>query len=140
MWTPQNDKDKDWQKLQAQDSTFYILVIQDHIESIGKPILLKRDEVLLNGLLAQVLSDIAPKPPATFSIQICPNLNCQLGPTGSFYPEPPSSFNIATARNPNDSVTPVQISIPPIWPCERSVIYCIRFDLTELHYKKNTLP
>ena len=30
-----------------------VLVIQDHIESIGKPILLKGDEVLLNGLLAQ---------------------------------------------------------------------------------------
>ena len=30
-----------------------ILVIQDHIESIGKPILLKGDEVLLNVLLAQ---------------------------------------------------------------------------------------
>ena len=36
-----------------QDSTFSILVIQDHIESVGKPILLKGDEVLLNGLLAQ---------------------------------------------------------------------------------------
>ena len=44
---------KDWLKLKAQDSTFSILVIQDHIESIGKPILLKGDEVLLNGLLAQ---------------------------------------------------------------------------------------
>ena len=44
---------KDWLKLKAQDSTFSILVIQDHIESIGKPILLRRDEVLLNGLLAQ---------------------------------------------------------------------------------------
>ena len=31
----------------------FILVIQDHIESIRKPILLKEDEVLLNGLLAQ---------------------------------------------------------------------------------------
>ena len=31
----------------------FILVIQDHIESIGKPTLLKGDEVLLNGLLAQ---------------------------------------------------------------------------------------
>ena len=30
-----------------------ILVIQDHIEFIGKTILLKGDEVLLNGLLAQ---------------------------------------------------------------------------------------
>ena len=37
----------------AQDSSFYILVIQDHIESIGKPILLRGDEVLLNGLVAQ---------------------------------------------------------------------------------------
>ena len=44
---------KDWLKLKAQDSTFPILVIQDHIESIGKPILLKGDEVLFNGLLAQ---------------------------------------------------------------------------------------
>ena len=48
----------------------FILVIQDHIESIGKPILLKGDDVLLNGLLAQVLSDIPRKPLATFSIQI----------------------------------------------------------------------
>ena len=31
----------------------FILVVQYHIESIGKPILLKGDEVLLNGLLAQ---------------------------------------------------------------------------------------
>ena len=27
---------KDWLKLKAQDSTFSILVTQDHIESIGK--------------------------------------------------------------------------------------------------------
>ena len=40
---------------QAQSTRLYILllVIQDQIESIGKPILLKGDEVLLNGLLAQ---------------------------------------------------------------------------------------
>ena len=47
-----------------------ILVIQDHIEYIGKPILLKGDAVLFNGLLAQMLSDIALKPSTTFSIQI----------------------------------------------------------------------
>ena len=39
--------------IHKSDSTFSILVIQDHIESIGKPILLKGDEVLLNDLLAQ---------------------------------------------------------------------------------------
>ena len=46
---------KDKGLAQAQSSGLYIfyLVIQDHIESIGKPILLRWDEVLLNGLLAQ---------------------------------------------------------------------------------------
>ena len=54
MWNPfKMLRTKDWLKLQAQDSTFSVLVIQDHIESTGKPILLKGDEVLLNGLLAQ---------------------------------------------------------------------------------------
>ena len=33
---------KDWLKLQAQDSTFSILVIQDHIESIGKANTIKK--------------------------------------------------------------------------------------------------
>ena len=51
---PSNAKDKGLaQAFQAQDSSFYVLVIQDHIESIGKPILLRGGEVLLNGLLAQ---------------------------------------------------------------------------------------
>ena len=46
---------KDKGLAQAQRTRLYILllVIQDHIESIGKPILLKGDEVLPNGLLAQ---------------------------------------------------------------------------------------
>src|SRR5215216_6543183 len=87
-----------------------ILVIQDHTESIGKPILLKGDEVLLNGLLAHVLSDIAPKPSTTFPFQICPKLKVKLGPTEISYPAPLSSFDIATARNPNRSVTPIRIS------------------------------
>ena len=78
----------------------FILLIQDHIESIGKPILLEGDEVLLNGLLAQMLTDIAPKPSATFSIKICPKPKVKLGPTDLIYPVPPSSFDIATARNP----------------------------------------
>ena len=34
---------KDWLKLQAQDSSFYILVIQDHIESIGKANTIKEE-------------------------------------------------------------------------------------------------
>ena len=40
---------------QAQSTRLYILllVIQDHIESIGKPTLLRGGEVLLNELLAQ---------------------------------------------------------------------------------------
>ena len=50
MWTPQNAKDTYWQKLKT---LLFILVIQDHIESIGKANTIKRDEVLPNGLLAQ---------------------------------------------------------------------------------------
>ena len=40
---------------QSQSTRLYILllVIQDHIESIGKPILSRGDVVLLSGLLAQ---------------------------------------------------------------------------------------
>ena len=46
---------KDKGLAQAQSTRLYILllVIQDHIESIEKPIVLRGDEVLLNGLLAQ---------------------------------------------------------------------------------------
>ena len=45
---------KDKGLAQAQSSGLYIFYFsEDHIESIGKPILLKGDEVLLNGLLAQ---------------------------------------------------------------------------------------
>ena len=54
MWTPQNAKHNGLaQALKSKTLHFLFLVIQDHIESIGKPILLKGDEVLPNGLLAQ---------------------------------------------------------------------------------------
>ena len=53
MWTPQNAKDKGLAQAHSSGLYIFILVIQDHIESLGKPILLKADEVLLNGLLAQ---------------------------------------------------------------------------------------
>ena len=57
-WHGQEDMEpfqdaKDWLKLKSSRLYILLLVIQDHIESIGKPILLKWDEVLLNGLLAQ---------------------------------------------------------------------------------------
>ena len=43
MWNPLKMlRTKDWLKLQDQDSTFSILVIQDHIESIGKANTIKR--------------------------------------------------------------------------------------------------
>ena len=84
----QNAKDK-----VGKISRLYIfgLVIQDHIESIGKPILLKGDEVLLNGLFAQALSNSTPKSSTTHSTQICPKPKVQLGPTKISNPAPPSS-------------------------------------------------
>ena len=43
MWNPfKKQRTKDWLKLKAQDSRFSILVIQDHIESIGKANTIKR--------------------------------------------------------------------------------------------------
>ena len=43
MWNPfKMLRTKDWLKLQDQDSTFSIFVIQDHIESIGKANTIKR--------------------------------------------------------------------------------------------------
>ena len=76
----------------GKSSRLYIfgLVIQDHIESIGKPILLKGDEVLLNGLFAQVLSDSTPKPSTTFSI---PNMSKTYIPT-----RPHRNFHIRSHR------------------------------------------
>ena len=54
MWNPfKMLRTKDWPKLKSSRLYILLLVIQDHIESIEKPILLKGDEVLLNGLLAQ---------------------------------------------------------------------------------------
>ena len=54
-WTRDVDPSKCKGHILTTSSRLYIffLVIQDHIESIGKPILLKGDDVLLNGLLAQ---------------------------------------------------------------------------------------
>jgi hypothetical protein len=117
----------------GKSSRLYIfgLVIQDHIESIGKPILLKGDVVLLNGLFAQVPSDSVPKASTTFSIQICPKPTFQLGPTEISYPEPPSSSGLSHCQNPNKSDPPIWISVPPRWPCQLSVIVCTYFGLTE---------
>ena len=53
MWNPfEVLRTEDWLKLKSSRLYILLLVIQDHIESVGKPILLKGDEVLLNGLLA----------------------------------------------------------------------------------------
>ena len=49
----QDAKNKGLAKAQKLKTQLFHLVIQDHIESLGKPILLRGDEVLLNGLLAQ---------------------------------------------------------------------------------------
>src|SRR3990170_1092137 len=117
----------------GKSSRLYIfgLVIQDHIESIGKPRLLKGDDVLLNDLFAQVLSDIAPKSSITFSFQICPNPTFKLGPTDISIPEPPSSLGLSHCQNPNKSDPPIWISVPLRWPCQLSVIVCNYFGPTK---------
>ena len=49
----QDAEDKGLAQAQSTRLCISILVIQDHIESLGKPILLTGGEVFLNGLLAQ---------------------------------------------------------------------------------------
>ena len=49
----QDAKDKGLAQAQSKRLYILLLVIQDHIESIGKPILLRGDEMLLNEFLAQ---------------------------------------------------------------------------------------
>ena len=57
--------------------------------------------MLLNEVLAQVLSDMLQIPPTTFPLtHICPKPKVKLGPTDSFYPAPPSLDVLATATNP----------------------------------------
>ena len=72
-----------------------ILVIQDHIESIGKTNTIKMVYLL------KMLSDMLQSPQLLSHIHICPKPKVKLGPTDLIYPAPPSSLDIAIARNPN---------------------------------------
>ena len=49
----QDAEDKGLAHAQSTRLYIFLLMIQDHIESIGNPILLRGDEVFLKGLLAQ---------------------------------------------------------------------------------------
>ena len=103
MWNPfKMLRTKDWLKLQAQDSSFYVLVIQDHIESIGKANTIKKGvRCCLMACLLKMLSDMLQNPQPLSHIHICPKPKVKLGPTNSFYSVPPSSDVIATATNPS---------------------------------------
>jgi hypothetical protein len=115
-------------------SRLYIfgLVIQDHIESIGKPILLKGDEVLLMRFLLKMLSDIAPKTLIHFPqthlsktqliISVPLSLHFQSHRDDHFHFHKP---------NPNKSDPPIWISVPPRWSGQLFVAYCNYFGLTE---------
>ena len=73
----------------AQDYTFFGLVIQYHIESIGKPILLKGDEVLIMSHLHKCLEILLQKTlDHTLTILPVQNPNVILGPTNSHLSRP----------------------------------------------------
>ena len=78
-----------------------------------------------------MLSAIAPKSLTTFSIQICPYPKFQIGPTDTSYPEPPSSSGLSHCQNLNNSDPPIQISVPPRWPCRLFVACCNCFCPTD---------
>jgi hypothetical protein len=64
------------------------LVIQDHIESIGKPILLKGDEVLIMIYLLKCLVMFLQNPQPLPSSKSVQNPKSQHGPTKYFHPGP----------------------------------------------------
>ena len=102
-WIPQNTKDKRiGSSSKAQDSIFYILVIQDHIESIGKANTIKEGWGVAWWVSCFKCLVICSKNPQLLShIHLWSKPKVKLGPTDSFYPAPPSSDVIATATNPS---------------------------------------
>src|SRR3989337_1708901 len=91
------------------------LVIQDHIESIGKPILLKGDEVLIMIYLLKCLVILLQNPqPLSLSISV-QNPQSQLGSTEYIHPGPPSSPRQGHSLNPNKLDPPIWILVSPRW-------------------------
>ena len=132
MWKPcKMLRTKDWQKLECSRLYIFNLVIQDHIESIGKPILLKGMRCCLMACLLKVLSEMLQNPQPLSHIHICPKPEVKLGPTDLIYQAPPSSFDIATARNPNQFGLTDGISVSPRWACKLSLACCNYFSPTE---------
>ena len=125
-------KSKDWLKLKAQDSSFYILVIQDHIESIGKANTIKEGWGVDNEPLAQVLNDMLQNPQLLSHFHIWPKPKAKLGPTDSFYPAPPSFTCHKPLPNPNQFGLTDGISVSPRWACKLSVTCCNIFGPTEI--------
>ena len=94
---------KDWLKLQAQDSSFNILVIQDHIEAIGKANTIKKGWGVAWWVSCSiVLSDMLQNPHLLSHIHKWPKPKAKIGHTDSSYPAPPISDVLATTTNPKE--------------------------------------
>ena len=134
MWNPfKMLRTKDWLKLQDQDSTFYILVIQDHIESIGKANTIKRGWGVSLWLACSKCLVICSK-----TLNYLPTFTYDLNQKSNSAPPILSirrhrvSDVIAIARNPNQFDLTDGISVSPRWACKLSITYCNIFGPTEI--------
>ena len=115
----QEAKDKDWQKLKSSRLYVFTLVIQDHIESIGKANNYQEGvRCCLMSFLLEMLSDMLQSPQLLSHIHICPKPKVKLGPTGLIHLAPPSSLDIATLETLVTSVSSIGISVSPRWDCK----------------------
>ena len=110
----------------------FILVVQDHIESIGKANTIKRGWDVAYWLACSKCLVICSKALNHFlTSTYVLNLKVKLSPTDLIYPAPSSSLDVATAKNPSHFGLTDGISVAPRWACKLSVAYCKYFSLTE---------
>ena len=114
------------------------LVIKDHIESIGKPILLKGDDVLIMSHLLKCLKNCPKTLNHILTIQSVQNPKAYLGPTETTHPDPPRYTRQSHQPNPRNSVPPRWHSVPPKCKCQVSVSHRFHFGITE--WNRSELP
>jgi hypothetical protein len=110
-------------------------VIQDHIESIGKPILLKGDEVLIMTQLLKCLVVLLQNPQTLLHITSIQNPKSIISVPPNFHiPDSPSWSHILPKPNPNFSVQPKWLSVSPRRRDHVSVTMSLHFRISEMKF------
>src|SRR3954469_13282579 len=107
---------KNWLKLQAQDSSFYIFSDpRSHLVHRKSQYYQGGMRCCLMSFLLHVLNDMLQNPQLLSHIHIWPKPEAKLGPTDSFHPAPPSFKCHKPLPNPSKSVLPIGITVSSRW-------------------------